>query len=147
MQLEFHISPGSPAPIYRQIVTQVRHAVLLGARPAGEQLPSVRALAEQLVINPNTVARAYSELVRDGVVEARAGRGYFIADRRQIYAEPERLRRLQQALDALLSDALVLNFTAEEIKGALEQRLAQMVKPAGAESGDGASTNRDARRG
>lgn len=123
MALEFRISTGSPMPIYRQIVDQVRHAVAVGHQHAGDQLPSVRALAETLVVNPNTVAKAYAELVHDGVLESRQGRGFFVADRRQVFSRPERLRRLEQALDALLSEALVLNFTPDEIRAALDKRL------------------------
>lgn len=71
----FQISIGSDSPIYRQLSEQVRLAVATGKLAMGDPLPSVRALAEELVINPNTVARAYAELARDGLIEARPGRG------------------------------------------------------------------------
>jgi GntR family transcriptional regulator len=125
MALELRISTGSPTPIYRQIVDQIRHAVACGVQRAGDPLPSVRGLAEQLVINANTVAKAYNDLTRDGVIEARQGRGYFVGDRRQVYSRAERTRRLEQALDTFLSEALVLNFARDEICAALDKRLAR----------------------
>lgn len=135
MVLQLHISTGSPTPIYRQIVDQVRHAVAARALKTGDRLPSVRALAEQLVINPNTAAKAYGELARDGLIAARQGRGYFVADRRQIYSKAERLRRLEQALETFLSEALVLDFTHHEITQALGKKLTHF------------QTGKDTRRG
>lgn len=131
MALALRISPGNPTPIYRQIMDQIRQAVASGTRQSGDPLPSVRALAEQLVVNPNTVAKAYAELVRDGLLEARQGRGYFVGDRRQIYTKTERARRLEQALDALLGEALVLNFTPDEIRVALDRKLVRLAPKSG----------------
>ena len=101
----------------------------------GDQLPSVRALAEQLVINPNTVAKAYADLVRDGVIESQQGRGYFVADRRQVYSDEERARRLDQALDVFISETLVLNFTTDEIKQTLSNKLNRIQKDADTKRG------------
>jgi GntR family transcriptional regulator len=123
LALELRVTPGSPTPIYRQIVDQIRHGVAGGMRLTGDALPSIRGLAEQLVVNPNTVAKAYSELVRDGVIESRQGRGYFVADRRQVYSDAERNRRLEGSLQSFLSEALVLNFTADEIRSAIDRGL------------------------
>ena len=134
LALELHITPGSPTPIYRQIVDQIRHGVAGGSRQPGDPLPSIRALAEQLVINPNTVAKAYGELVRDGLIESRPGRGYFVADRRQIYSDEERNRRLEEALQSFLSDALVLNFSPEEVRSAIDQGLSR-IQPKGSKRG------------
>ena len=121
--LEIRVVSGGGTPLYRQIGDQVRRAVVTGAHRAGEPLPSIRALGEQLVINPNTVARAYAELVRDGVIEARPGKGYFIAERRQVYSREERRRRLTDALDAFTNEALFLGFTPKEIRKALDRKL------------------------
>jgi GntR family transcriptional regulator len=130
-----HVTTGSGTPIYRQIVEQVRLAVATGALAAGEALPSVRALGERLVVNVNTVAKAYAELVRDGVLEAHQGRGVFVASkRRQVYSRAERLRRLQQALETFVNEAVFLDFTAPEIRRAVDERLARLEprpKPAG----------------
>lgn len=127
MALEIRVSPGSSTPIYRQIVDQIRQSVAGGSRQPGDPLPSVRALAEQLVINPNTVAKAYSELVRDGVIEARQGRGYVVADRRQIYSNAERNRRLEEALRLFLTEALVLNFSPDEIRLTIDRELGRIL--------------------
>jgi GntR family transcriptional regulator len=128
------ITTGSSTPIYRQIVDQVRLAATTGALPAGRAMPSVRELGERLGINPNTVAKAYGELVRDGVLESLQGKGFFVAAKRQIYSRPERLRRLHQALDAFVHEAVVLDFSAEEIRKAVDEKLAALDRrpnPAG----------------
>jgi GntR family transcriptional regulator len=72
------IDPRSGIPIYLQLIEQVKRSVALGALSGGEQLPTVKQLASDLVINPNTVARAYRELERDGIIETAAGRGSFV---------------------------------------------------------------------
>jgi GntR family transcriptional regulator len=115
MSLTLSIQTGSTVSIYRQIVEQICAAALAGRISEDEPLPSVRGLAEQLVINPNTVSRAYGELVREGVLEARPGRGMFIAHRRQIYSAPERARRMEQAVTSLVSEGFMLGFTPEQI--------------------------------
>src|SRR5262249_58817398 len=96
------ITTGAGTPIYRQIVDQVRLAAATGALSPGAEVPSVRSLAERLVINFNTVAKAYGELVRDGVLESLQGKGFFVAEKRQIYSKVDRLRRLRQAADAFI---------------------------------------------
>ena len=74
----FKPNPSAPAPIYLQLMEQVRHAVEVGALKPGDQLPGIRHLAESLVINPNTVAKAYRELEHDGTIEVRHGSGAFV---------------------------------------------------------------------
>jgi GntR family transcriptional regulator len=124
----FHINitTGSGTPIYRQIVDQVRLAVATGTLPAGHAMPSVRSLAEQLLLNANTVAKAYGELVRDGVLESQQSLGFFVAEKRQIYSKAERLRRLRLAVDTFMHEAVFLDFTAEEIRSAVEEKLAAL---------------------
>jgi len=132
---QVNISTGGGTPIYRQIVDQVRLAAATGALQAGDALPSVRSLAERLVINANTVAKAYGELVRDGVLESRQSLGYFVAQRRQVYSRTERLRRLRQAAETFIHEAAFLDFTAGEIRNVVEKKLAALQwndKPAGA---------------
>lgn len=123
MSLDLQISTGSNIPIYRQIVDQVRAAVAGGRLSVGDKLPSVRAIAERLLVNPNTVAKAFQDLLQDGIIESRHGLGAFVAKRRPIYTKAERTRRLEAALEAFLSEALVLDFSAEEIREAVEQKL------------------------
>jgi DNA-binding transcriptional regulator YhcF (GntR family) len=133
----FHpnITTGAGTPIYRQIVDQVRLGVATGALAPGDAMPSVRSLAERLVVNANTVARAYADLVRDGVLEAHQGLGMFVANKkRQVYSRGERLRRLQQALDAFVHEAVFLDFSADEIRKVVDDKLADLdlqPKPAG----------------
>jgi GntR family transcriptional regulator len=85
----------------------------------------VRALAEELVVNPNTVARAYSELMREGLLEARAGRGVFIAPKRKVYSRAEGWRRLEPLLNALIGEAMILDFTRAELREAFEEKLSK----------------------
>jgi GntR family transcriptional regulator len=120
------ITTGSGTPIYRQIVDQVRLAVATGTLPAGHPMPSVRGLAERLVITPTTVAKAYGELVRDGVLDSQQGLGFFVAQKRQVYSRAERLRRLHQALDAFIHEAVCLDFSPEDIRKAVDEKLAAL---------------------
>ncbi len=115
MPLNLNIVTGNPAPIYKQIADQVRRAVGTRGLKEGEQMPSVRALAERLVINPNTVARAYAELSRDGILDSQAGRGFFVAKKRRVFSDAERGRRFEMALEGFVSEALFLDFSEKEI--------------------------------
>jgi GntR family transcriptional regulator len=119
------INTGSTTPIYKQITDQVRLAVATGKLGVGDQLPSVRALAEELVVNPNTVARAYADLGREGLIEARAGRGIFVTRKRRVYTREEGWRRLEPLIDGLIGEAMALDFTREELAEAVERRLAR----------------------
>lgn len=123
MHLNLNIIPGNPAPIYRQVADQVRRAVSTRSLKEGDQMPSVRALAERLVINPNTVARAYAELVRDGILDSQAGRGFFVARKRRVFSDAERTRRFELALEAFVSESLFLDFTEKEIVENVRDRI------------------------
>jgi len=122
MSLIFSVSPASDIPIYRQIVQHVQRAMARGHVKPGEQLPAVRSLAEDLVVNPNTVARAYQELIREGLAESRSGIGVFISERRQVFSREEQVRRLGQGIDQLIHEAILLDFSLPEIRAALEKR-------------------------
>src|SRR5215831_10053332 len=124
------ITTGSGTPIYRQIIEQVRLGVATGALVAGDAMPSVRMLAEENLVNPNTVVKAYTELVRDGVLESHHGKGFFVAQKRQVYSRAERLRRLRQAVEPFVHEAVFLDFTAKEIRQAVDEKLAELdVEP------------------
>ena len=132
----FHINvtTGAGTPIYRQIIDQVRLGVATGTLRPGQAMPSVRSLAERLVVNANTVVKAYAELVRDGVLEARQGMGFFVAQKRQIYSKAERLRRLRLAVDDFIHEAVFLDFSAEEIRKVVDEKLTELdweTKPIG----------------
>jgi GntR family transcriptional regulator len=127
MAFAISIGTGSEVPIYRQIVDQICRAIATGQLVAGDQVPSVRALAEQLVINPNTVRRTYAGLIRDGVLESHPGKGVFVAERRAIYTKAERLRRIDAALEAFVNEGVYLGFTSDELREALERKLVQLA--------------------
>lgn len=123
MALEIQIATGSPTPIYWQIVDQVCKAVEGGALTPGDQMPSVRALAERLVVNPNTVARAYNDLVRDGVLDSQRGKGLYVAQRRQVFSDAERERRLDQAIDVFLHEVRLLDMRPADVLARLEAQM------------------------
>jgi GntR family transcriptional regulator len=123
------ISTGSKVPIYKQITDQVWLAVATGKLAVGDQLPSVRALAEELVVNPNTIARAYADLTRDGLIESKAGRGVFITHKRKVFTQEEGWRRLEPFIDAAIGEGMALDFTHEQLKEIFEKKLNQW-KPA-----------------
>ena len=110
-------------------INQVQRAVATALLEPGDSLPSIRALAERLVINPNTVARAYRDLVQDGVIESRQGVGYVVAERRRVFSDAERRRRLDQALEPLIQEAFLLGLQPDEIAKALERKLTARRKP------------------
>ena len=125
---EIKVAPGGNRPIYRQIIDQVRQAISSGELVLGDPLPSVRQLAEQLVVNHNTVAKAFSELVRDGVLESQHGRGVFVAKKRSMFSAAEKKRRLNQALDVFLAEVLVLDFSPEQILDEVSSRLQRVAR-------------------
>jgi GntR family transcriptional regulator len=126
MSLAISLSPASDVPIFRQIMQQVHRAASVGRLAVGEQLPAVRVLAEELVINPNTVARAYQELIREGVLESRSGRGVFVTARRQIFSAEERTRRLHHAAEQFCHEAILLGSEIPEIRTILEAKWKQL---------------------
>ena len=125
MPLNVVISTGSAIPIYRQVTDQVRLAVATGKLEVGDQLPSVRALAEELVVNPNTVARAYADLAREGVIESRTGRGVFVIRKRKVFTREEGWRRIEPLLDNIIGEAMAMDFTAQDLQDALAKKLRQ----------------------
>jgi GntR family transcriptional regulator len=120
--MEIRLSSTDGVPVYRQIVNQVKYMVASGRLQTGQELPPIRALAERLVINPNTVVRAYSELQREGVVESRHGSGtYVLGATSQPPAESE-TRVLAPKIDSLLADAAHLNVELETVVSFLRER-------------------------
>ena len=120
--MEIQVETTSRHPIYRQLVSQVREGVARGVIEPGEQLPSVRELARKLVVNPNTVARAMTELERDGVLIGRPGIGYFVAERGNDLTREARERRLLEGIDRLFTEAVHLGFAWDEGLESLEER-------------------------
>ena len=131
MAFQMRVATGGTVPIYRQIRDRICEAVHSGDLKEGDQLPSVRALAETLVVNPNTVARTYADLIREGVLEGRQGKGVFVTRRRPVYTKAERLRRLGEPLDALVNEALLLGVEPAELRQLLEDRLRRLEETVG----------------
>jgi GntR family transcriptional regulator len=121
--MEFHVESASRMPIYRQLVAQIREAVARGRLKPEERLPSVRELSRQLVINPNTVARVYTELEREGVLNTRPGLGVFVAQPKNELTKKVRRERLTILIDSLLTESVHLGFTAEELQALVSERL------------------------
>jgi len=113
MQLRIATSDGMP--IYLQIVNQVKHLIASRRLSPGDEIPPIRTLANDLLINPNTVARAYLELEREGLVFKRHGSGTFVSDAGSPLARKERLKLLTERIDALLSDAQHLGVSLEDL--------------------------------
>ncbi len=121
--MQLHVSTADGIPIYLQIATQVKHLVASGRLTAGDEIPPIRVLAQQLIVNPNTVARAYLELEREGVVEKRHGSGTYISDGGSPLARKKRLRILTERIDALLAEASHLNIEPAELLRLVKERI------------------------
>lgn len=120
--MEIRLSATDGMPVYRQIVNQVKYMVASGRLRPGQELPPIRALAERLVINPNTVVRAYSELQRDGVVESRHGSGTYISEPQGQPSLESSAKVLVPKIDSLLADASHLNVPLEETLRLVRER-------------------------
>jgi GntR family transcriptional regulator len=120
--LQLHINPKDGVPIYLQIVNQVKYLVAAGRLAPGEEIPPMRVLAQQLLVNPNTVARAYLELENAGVVTKRHGSGTYVSDQGSPLARKERRKILTQRADALLAEARHLDIPLDEVLDLLRQR-------------------------
>ena len=120
--MQIHISTQDGVPIYLQIVNQVKYMVASGRLKPGEQLPTVRRLAEDLVINPNTVARAYRELEAAKVLSTRQGAGVFVADGASPLARREQTRIIKDRIDLLLAEARHMDISVQDLIDLLRQR-------------------------
>lgn len=119
--LEFSLDPTSGVPYYKQIILQIEMAIADGRLKTGDQLPTVRGLAVDLSLNPNTVARAYSELEIRGIVTTQQGSGTFISDKRVELTEVERERVLMELLRQLISKANAYGFSLPELIKGLQE--------------------------
>ena len=121
--LMLQIATGDPRPISKQIVDGVRRAVATGELAPGAQLPSVRGLAVQLSINPNTVAKAYAELTAEGWLESRQGLGLYVAPPRQRLSQDEREKRMDEAVSRFVHDVIALDYPADEAVARIDLEL------------------------
>ena len=120
--MQIHINAQDGVPIYLQVVQQIKYLVAAGRLEPGEELPSIRVLAEKLLVNPNTIARAYRELESAGVVEKRRTAGTFVADNGSPLARKERLKLLAERVDQLLVESFQLGFEFAEVLKLMQQR-------------------------
>ena len=119
--MHIHIQAQGGVPIYLQVMQQIKYLVASGRLQPGDELPSIRTLAEQLIVNPNTIARAYRELETAGVVEKRRTAGTFVAEAGSPLARKERLKLLKQRVDQLLVEAFQMGFGLDEVLKFVEQ--------------------------
>jgi GntR family transcriptional regulator len=117
-------NPSSGVPIYLQLMEQVKHGIETGALRPGEQLPGIRPLAEELVINPNTVAKAYRELEHEGVIEIRHGAGAFVSAATRVKKATDALRAGQTLVAGTVEKLRARGVTDEEIRRLFEAELA-----------------------
>ena len=127
--MQLHISTQDGVPIYRQIVHQMKYLVASGRLRPGEEVPPIRTLAQDLLINPNTVARAYRELEAAGILASRRGAGTYVSDKGTPLARAERKRILTERVDALLVEASQLRFTVEDVQGLVRERQETLKDP------------------
>ena len=124
----FRLAPTSGQPLYLQLMQQIRHAVETGGLQNGDQLPGIRTMAEELVVSPNTVAKAYSELEHEGLLELRQGSGAFIYVKRRTRSLTDHVqvsrRRIRELIDQLRENGL----TDEEIRRAFEAEILYQIE-------------------
>jgi GntR family transcriptional regulator len=129
--MALHINTSSRLPLYQQLAQQIREAIARGELQPGAGLPSVRQLSADLVVNPNTVARAYTELEREGLLISRPGRGIYVAEPRNDLTRTARDRRLTEQLDRWLTEAVHLGFSADQVVRLVTERTRQFQWNAG----------------
>jgi len=117
----FRLTPSSGVPVYLQLIGQVKHAVETGALQPGDQLPTIRRLAEDLVVNPNTVVRAYRELQHEGVIELRHGSGAYVGESKT--ASTRITRRDRAVVESAVERLAAAGLTEDEIRRLFEHAL------------------------
>jgi GntR family transcriptional regulator len=127
--VQLHISTADGVAIYLQIVNQIKYLVASGRLAPGEELPAIRVLAERLVVNPNTVARAYRELETAGIVEKRRTAGTYVSSHGSPLTRRERIKILTERIDALLASARQMDIPFTDVVTLVEQRQAVLQPP------------------
>jgi GntR family transcriptional regulator len=122
MGLWIQISPGAGKPVYTQVVDQISEAIARGDLHSGDKLPAVRKLASELIINPNTVARAYTLLEQSGLVFTKTGSGTFVSDPKLRHQDAANLNLLAERMDTIITRALNIGLTIEEIISMFTER-------------------------
>lgn len=120
----FQVDPSAAVPVYSQIMNQIKHSISSGLLRSGDRLPSIRELAKELRVNPNTVVRAYRELEREGIVESRRGQGSFVRATQRVTSLEARCELLAPTVDRLLVEAYHLGLDDETLLELLRKRMA-----------------------
>lgn len=121
------IDPQSPIPIFRQIASQLRQRIASGVHQSDEALPSLRRLAKETQVNPNTIQKAYDELAREGLVESRRGAGLFVVDRSTAAAAGQAEKRLSREFNQAIGKALKSEITPQRIRTLFREALQSEV--------------------
>ena len=135
--LHLRIDPAAGAPIYLQIIEQIRYGMATGALRPHDELPSVRALASRYLINPNTVVRAYLELEREELIYKKRGMGTYVAEKSVSMSDEQKLEIVRDLIDRALVQGVQLGLGAEELKRAFSERLDFFTKQEDNEDTDG----------
>ncbi|WP_232697742.1 GntR family transcriptional regulator [Brevibacillus daliensis] len=120
------INERSPSPIYEQIIQQIKELILRGVLLEGEKLPSVREMSGLIVVNPNTVSKAYQELERQGVIETLRGKGTFVAKQQSPRMEKERMQKFREALKQVAIEATYLGIDSAQLQKWLEEYMMEL---------------------
>jgi len=120
--MKFHIDPASGVPFYRQIIDQIKYAIARGGLKPGDQLPTVRQLAVELAINPNTVSKAYSQLEILDILQTQQGSGTYISTQKVEVSELERQEKLNTLCREFIASAASYGFTLDELIEAVRDR-------------------------
>jgi GntR family transcriptional regulator len=120
--MTLRLNPASGMPLYLQLIEQVKHAIETGTIRAGEQLPSVRQMAEDLLINPNTVVRAYRDLEHEGIIELKHGSGAFVCE--SMVARAKLMQKAQNVVESAMDRFESFGLTEDEIRRIVENELA-----------------------
>jgi len=121
--VKFIVNPSTGQPLYLQLIQQVRHAIETGVLQPGDALPGLRVLAQELVVSPNTVVKAYAELERDGLIDIRHGSGAYVSAKRGLKPRVDRLRLAQERVRALVSRLHADGLSDEEVQRLFEAEL------------------------
>ena len=120
--MQIHITTSDGVPIYQQVVNQIKFLIASGRLNSGDELPPIRVLAAQLLINPNTVARAYRELETAGIVEKRRTAGTYVSEQGSPLARRERVKILAERIDTLLAEAIHMGVSIDDVMKLVQQR-------------------------
>ena len=125
--MHIHISPKDGVPIYRQIIQQIKYLVASGRLNPGEEMPAIRTLAKQLIINPNTVARAYRDLESEGVLESKQGSGTTVSlNGLSPLARKEKISILTERCDSVVAEAIQLNIEPDTLVDIIKRRYVEL---------------------